>query len=223
MLLAAAAVALTASTTSAQTQFLDGNASGFGVNVGLINGEASTGFGGEVSLSSNGLFDLGVGLNRYSIDDEEMGLTELSALGVAPRVNVHLMRQSKAVPFSVMATGSYEWVSYSGDLLDDLDVDMTGASYDFGGALYTRFALNPVLDLVPSVAVRHVENKIETEDALGAAVSRDDTGTTFSVTPSLGFKLGPVNILNLNPTLEFGDNRETKFELSLGLAIPTGM
>lgn len=217
---AAAALATVATLPAeAQTKFLTGASTGFGVDAGGFTMEEASGFGGGISLAANGLFDVGLGANRYSFNEGFAG-QDLTAYGVVPSAAVHIVKPSASRPLGLTVAGSYEWITYADDVLDDADVDMKGSFYTLGGGLYSKFRVSSVVDVLPTLHVQHRAATVEQEDPLGNALSSDKTGTDFSFTPSVGFSLGPVNVLHLDPTVTVNDRKETSFKVSMGFALP---
>ena len=211
--------ALIAPTASAQSKYLGGGTTGLGFDIAALALDGGSGFGGSAGFSVAGVLDLGLGVKRYSFD-EQAGAVDVAAVGIVPSAGLTIRPKNGLLPIGLTLNVSYEWVTFTDDFLDDLQIDMTGSFVSIGGGIWGQMRLSSMFDLYPTVNVSHRESILETTDPLGNGLSSEETGTEVAVTPALGLSLGPVSILSLNPTVTVSDARSPTYEVSVGIALP---
>ncbi len=218
--LAATLAVLTVSTTAlGQGVFIN---NGLGVNGDFLSYEGTNTYGGSIGYVHRGIVEAGVGVSRWS-DDEE-GL-EVNATSVVPYVGVYPLRQTNGMPVSVRLGSSLAFHSFGGDAFDELDefeFDMSGRTWTSGAQVFRGFPVSPKFSLIPAVGAEYVRSTIEikTVDIEGDPfeLTETDDGFLFRAGVSGAFSLKTRNVVTLTPAFILSDQGDTAFGLTIGLA-----
>jgi hypothetical protein len=193
----------------AQGLYLPNQTSGIGVAADVDYNQDAFGFGLGAGYSWKAFIDGGAFVHRYGYSTPEAGV---SAIGVQPYVNVHLLRQSDRLPFSVAANGNFQYLFYS----TDTDTrDISGYSFFLGGSAYRRFVASETTSISPQLALGYQFQ--HTRGAVGLfKLSPDDGGFLLRIATAFGFQSrdgGPI--WGLNPFMTLDTNYVT-FGLTFG-------
>jgi hypothetical protein len=189
----------------AQGLYLPSDKSGVGAAAGVSLNEESIALSLGGGYSWRSFIDGGVFLHRYEYD--EVTSANVTAIGVQPYVNVHLLKQSDTVPLSVAVMGNFQKFFFS-ERDDQLDIN--GYSLFGGGSVYRRFGLSPTVSMTPQavlgIGFRH---RTGTAGAFGT-VKTDEPGGVFQLATNFGYQSVGSNsrLWVLNPYLAY-DNALT--------------
>jgi hypothetical protein len=219
MALLVAGIVTPATDAAAQGMFLDKGTSGFGFGAGYQTNEDVSGYSLTAGGSAKGTLDLGMSIGRLSFDQHQY-MDDLKATAISPFLRVHAIKQSESIPFSFSFGASYEWDSYSSDMLEKTEVEMKGSAYSFGGSLYSTIPMSFSVELVPTVGITYTEAKVEFEDSFGESISADGDVTTYSFGLNLSLRLPENRKFILGPGAAVNDENTT-FTFSIGFVFPT--
>jgi len=113
-------------------------------------------------------------------------------------------------------SGSYSRLGFSGDILDDLNVDIRGKSWSFSGSLLGVFK-NEHARLIPSIGVTHTRTSL-TFKALRQSESSDDSATSLDAGFSLVFDSEDGTAFHIGPGVSVTEEGTT-FSLSIGIGV----
>ncbi len=202
-----------------QGVFLDKGVSGFGIGAGFGTNEDVTSFGGSVGYSFNGIFDIGLDINRFSFDQKLLG-DDLSAITISPSVAFHALKQNENIPVSISLGAGYDYQKYSNDALDALNIDMTGGFFSIGASIFGYFKVAPSMKIQPALGVTYVTGEMKLEDDAGNSETSDDNTTVFGLGISLVFVISHKNVLAITPRINFTEDN-TSFVLNFSFILPT--
>ncbi|HXU80807.1 MAG TPA: hypothetical protein VN914_05385 [Polyangia bacterium] len=208
-------VTAAAGAAHAQGLYLPNQTSGIGVIAGVDYNQDAFGVGLGAGYSYKAFIDGGIVVHRYGFTTSE---ANLSAIGVQPYVNVHLLRQSDTIPVSLAAVGSYQQYFYS---IDVDNRDLSGYGFFLGGAGYRRFGLSETVSVTPQATLGYDFRHTRGGQGL-LKVDRDDGGLMLQLAANLGFQsAGGGTIWGLNPFMTVDTNYVT-FGLAFGATFPVG-
>ena len=199
---------------SAQGFYLDDQQEGFGAALGASTNDDATTLSLLAGYSFKGFIDAGTFLHRYSFDDT--GPLDLTAIGLNPYVNVHLLRQNDSLPVSVAAMGNVQKLFFSSDA-DGLD--MSGWSMFLGGAVYRKIVLTDRFFMSPQATLGFAHTSVTTE-VQGLGENTEGEGTLFfQLAGNLGIRDDSGRIWAINPFLSIDEDNAT-FGLFAGIVLP---
>lgn len=195
-------VTAAAGAARAQGLYLPDRTSGLGVAAAVSANDDFTTFSLGAGYSYKAFIDGGVFVNRLGLSSDS---PKVSAIGVQPYVNVHLLRQGDSMPISVAATGNFQKYFYS---TDDESRDISGYSFFLGGSAYRRFGLSDVISVTPEATLGY--SFIHTTGLAGVTkLSRDDGSLLFQLAANLAYRAGDGPIWALNPYMAVDANYVT--------------
>lgn len=189
-----------------QGAYLERGQSGIDIGAGFsTTDDGNDYFWGNVGYSVSGIFDFGISVGRLNYD-EKLFNSDLSATVISPNITVYALKQNDDIPLSFAIGAGYEWVSYSNDVLNDYNIDMTGWAFSVGGSLFGYFQASNSFRIQPSVSFSYVTAEIKLEDSYGNEESEKDDTTVFSLALGLAFNTSPKNILVISPRVGISEN-----------------
>ena len=198
----------------AQGLYLPNQTSGIGVVAGVDYNQDAVGVALGAGYSYKAFIDGGVVVHRYGYTTSE---ANLSAIGVQPYANVHLLRQTDTIPVSVAAMGSFQQYFYS---VDAANRDVKGYSFFAGGAAYRRFGLGETVSVSPQATLGY--NFTHTSGASGLIKrGHDDGGLLFQAAANFAYQVGGGTIWGINPFMTV-DTTYVTFGLAFGATFPMG-
>jgi len=205
--------------SQAQSVFIESGKSAVGVSADGVLGSNAAGFGVGFGYSVSGMLDLGLGIGRLTYDDDELG-TDLNEMVWGPSVGVYLMKQSAYIPLSIGLGGSFSRSKVSGDVLDLLDLELTGTYWSVGGNVSRLVHLSEQTDFVPAFGISHTKSKAKLRDDFGHSVSGKSGNTSFTVGFAYAFAMADGSKMYLHPAVSFGDDDPT-FSFTVGFLADT--
>jgi hypothetical protein len=208
-------VTAAAGAAHAQGLYLPDQTSGIGVAAAVSANDDAFAVSLGAGYSYKAFIDGGLFVNRYGFSTDA---PKVSAIGVQPYVNVHLLRQSDGMPISVAATGNFQKLFYS---TDDDTRDISGYSFFLGGSAYRRFGLSDTVSISPQATLGY--DFSHTRGAVGLfKTSRDDGSLLLQLAANLGYQaVGGGPIWALNPYMSVDTNYVT-FGAIFGATFPIG-
>jgi hypothetical protein len=208
-------VTASAGVARAQGLYLPDQTSGIGVAAAVSANDDAFAVSLGAGYSYKAFVDGGIFVNRYGFTNDA---PKVSAIGVQPYVNVHLLRQSDGMPVSVAASGNFQKYFYS---TDDDSRDIDGYSFFLGGSVYRRFGLSDTVSVAPQVTLGY--DFIHTRGAAGLfKLSRDDGSLLLQLAANLAYQaVGGGPIWALNPYMSVDTNYVT-FGAIFGATFPLG-
>jgi hypothetical protein len=194
----------------AQALYLPNATSGIGVAAGASTNDDATALSVGVGYSHKSFIDGGVFVHRYGYDAAEM-----SAIGIQPYANVHLLRQSETIPLSLAAIGSFQKLFFT--VADDAQ-PANGWSFFVGGSAYRHFDLSNTMSVTPQATLGF--NFAHTTGTRGLIKrSADDSTLALQLNGNLGYRDGGGRIWALNPYMAIDADYVT-FGALLGATFP---
>jgi hypothetical protein len=201
-------------TAAAQGLYLPNDTSGIGVAAAASANDDATIFSLGAGYSWKAFLDGGAFVHRYGFS---IDAPKVSAIGVQPYVNVHLLRQSDSIPVSLAATGNFQKYFYS---TSDDTRDMDGYSFFLGGSAYRHFGLSQLVSVTPQATLGY--NFTHTRGAGGLFKLGHDDGTLLlQLAANLAYQANGGPIWGLNPYMTVDSNYVT-FGAILGATFPIG-
>ena len=194
----------------AQGLFLPNATSGIGVAAGVSTNDDTTDFSLGLGYSYKTFIDGGVFVHRYGFDAPDM-----SAIGIQPYVNVHLLRQSDTIPLSLAAVGSFQklFITVPADAQP-----ASGWSFFVGGSAYRHFDLSNTMSITPQATLGfNFDHSTGTRGLIKRAA--DDSTIALQLNGNLGYRDGGGRIWTLNPYMAFDADYVT-FGALLGATFP---
>lgn len=202
-----------------QGAYLERGQSGFGIGGRFSTNEDVTGIGGSVGYSVNGIFDFGIGVESFSFDQKLLG-SDLSATVISPSITFYALKQNDEIPLSFAIGAGYDWQTYSNDVLDDFNIDMTGGFFSVGGSLFGYFKASESFRIQPSVGFTYVTGEVKLEDSNGNEETDKDDTTVFGLGIGLAFNTSPKNIFVISPRVGISEGT-TSFGIGLSFIFGT--
>ena len=202
-----------------QGAYLERGQSGFGIGAGFSTNEDVTGIGGRVGYSVNGIFDFGIIVESFSFDQKLLG-ADLSATVISPSITFYAIKQNDEIPLSFAIGAGYDWQTYSNDVLDDFNIDMTGGFFSVGGSLFGYFNASESFRIQPSIGFTYVTGEVKLEDSNGNEETEKDDTTVFSLGLGLAFNTSPNNIFVISPRVGISEGT-TSFAVGLSFIFGT--
>jgi hypothetical protein len=207
-------VTMVSGAAAAQGLYLPDRTSGIGVSAAASANDDATIFSVGAGYSWKAFLDGGAFVNRYGFSIDNPSVT---AIGLQPYVNVHLLRQSDVMPFSVAATGNFQKYFYSTDA-SNRDID--GWSFLLGGSIYRRFAASETFSVTPQATLGYTFT--HTRGAVGLIkLAPNDGSFLFQIAGNLAYQAGGGTIWALNPYMSVDANYVT-FGAVFGPTFPIG-
>lgn len=178
------AVLFAAAPASAQVSiWLQRGVSGFGFGTGVFLGNDATTLTIGGGYSYQGWIDFDLTLGYRIFDEEIFDPLEVVEYSLAPSVQFHPLKQSKAIPISLAITAG---ASFSALGSDDFIGDAGGGSYGVSGgvSVYRFFRLAESFGMIPAAAFNVAYSHVYLTDVDGEDVELDDpnaTGISLSV------------------------------------------
>jgi hypothetical protein len=207
---------LLTSVPNANAQFGPYIEKGFGFGAGFSSSENTTQLGASAGYVFVPAFEIGVGVSRSSSDE-----TDVTTTSVGPFVAVYPVRQSNDFPLSVYLGGSYSFVSFAGDAIDQLEdqgVDLSGNVIGVQVGVYRSFDASDTFKIIPYAGVGYSRQNTEAS-GFGESESNSEETTYFTVSGSLLFETSETTHFALTPSASFGDE-DSSFGISASLALP---
>jgi len=201
-------LALVCSSTYGQGAYLERDQNGFGIGAGFSTNDDVTGIGGSVGYSVNGIFDFGIGVESFSFDQKLLG-ADLSATVISVSITFYAIKQNDESPISFAIGAGYDWQTYSNDVLDGFNIDMSGGFFSVGGSLFGYFNGSESFRIQPSVGFTYVTGEVKLEDSNGNEETEKDDTTVFSLGIGIAFNTAPNNIFVISPRVGISEGTTT--------------
>ena len=163
----------------AQSHLFGDGQSGAGLAANLESGEDYTMVGATFGYTVNGRIDFGLSFGRASFDESEYG-EDFSATQIAPYANATIVRPTAQSPVGVILQGAYGKTSFSGDVLDNQQWDLSSVGLSAGGVLYLELEASPEVKVYPALGVGYSSVTSTIEDQANNSVDEEVTDTLFS-------------------------------------------
>ncbi len=162
----------------------------------------------------SGIFDIGVGVGIANLKDDSDDYFDLS--GTELDFGAFYNHKSEELPFNVKVGGAYGSGSFSGDVLDDLDWEVTFKLSQFGGGVYKNILKSDTYQIIPFADfwVVNVETTIE-DTYYNDSDSDSDSFNSFNFGVGILMSSGLI----LEPSVSQTDG-ETEINLSIGYLLP---
>lgn len=184
--------------------------------IGVTSFDGGTSVGATGSYVFSPLIEAKVSAYRSSYDD-----SEVTATGVGPALTVYPVRQSPDIPVSVALSGSYAFVSYSGDYIDNLEergTDVSANSYSVDGSIFRVFEATPKLRIVPSVNVGYQNFQTEFSTSTDSEVNTED-GVGFGAAAIVLFQTSETMYFTVTPNVSVYEG-DTSYGIAAAIALP---
>lgn len=169
-----------------QSAYLDDGQSGFKFDAGISTSENINGINGAVGFSSSGVLDFGLSISRLKSDEYYYEYGELKAISLSPVIRYLPLKQNDKTPLSLSVEARYNYISYSGSVLSDNNLKMTGNYYSLGGELFGLFKISN-FKIKPTIGALYSEGSITLKDNEENEISSDDVSTQIILGGALVF------------------------------------
>jgi hypothetical protein len=176
-----------------QGAYLEKGKNGFGIGAGFSTNEDVAGIGGSIGYSVYDFFDFGIGVSSYSFDQQLLG-SDLSTTVISTSITSYPLKQNDEIPLSFAISVGNNWQTYSNDVLDDNDIDMTGDFFSIGGSLFEYIQVSNSFRIQPSVSFSYVTGETKIKDSYGNKESEEDDTTVFGLGLGFAFNTSSNNI-----------------------------
>jgi len=163
----------------AQSHLFGDGQNGAGLAANLESGEDYTMVGATFGFTVNGRIDFGLSFGRASFDESEFG-EDFSATQFAPYANATIVRPTSQSPVGVIIQGAYGKTSFSGDVLDFQQWDLSSVGLSAGGVLYLELEASPEVKVYPALGVGYSSVTTTLEDQANNSTDEEVTDTLFS-------------------------------------------
>jgi hypothetical protein len=199
-----------------QSEFLPSGQSGIQASAGFLSNSEASGFYGGLGYSFSGNFDIGFSVGRYGYDNSFYD-ENLSAIALSPYFNFLPVKQSGQIPVSISLGAAFERSTFSSDILDLADLDMTGDYFSFGSSLFTNITVSEAMIIQPGLGVTYITGVTKLKNP-NESISETNNATLFSLRTSLIFNNSERNSFVMSPSVSFSEDL-TSFGLSLSYII----
>lgn len=207
---------LCTNTAFSQGSYLKKGNSGVGLGFGFSSNSDVSGITAKIGYSSSGIFDVGLSLGRYTLDD-----LDLNAISIVPSLTFYAIKQEPGkFPLSISFGMAYERDSYSGDALKQLDWDMHGDYLLLGFNIFGNINSTSLTTFQPYGSISYITGTTKISDSYGNSESEDNNATSFGFGISMFFETSPRSIIGISPGISISEDNTT-FSITVGVIIPT--
>lgn len=187
-----------------QAAYLEPDQRGYAVSAGFASNEYATGFFGSFGFSPSGRFDFAFSVGSVNYEGSLFG-SSLSAISLSPSVTIYPIKQSDDNPVSLAIGASYEWQSYSHDMLTRANVDMNGRVLSLGAGLLAYFWISNSVRIIPSVSAAYLMGEISLTNEYGSQYSDSDNATAIGIEMSFVFGTSFQNNFAVSPMISISE------------------
>lgn len=197
---------------ASQAILLDRGQSGTNIGVGFLGIDKQSTIYGGVGYSPNGVLNIGFNIGKSTIENVD----DYGEFFVLPYLEYFFIKENNEIPISVGAGIGYQRTTDTGDLFEDLGLDLTANS--FTGRIIITKNINAAekMRLVPFLEAQYGSTNVTITDGVDKESSTDDS---FRV--SIGL-IGAVkvenNYFNIAPKIIF-DKNNTGFSMFISYNI----
>lgn len=199
--------------TDAVAQFGTYTETGFGLGGEFSAGGTASMVGVKAGYVLGPTFEVGGALSRRTFEG-----VDLTATRVGPYAAYYPIQEADGYPFSILMRGSYSYVRFSGERVDDFQQDGgsdTGNRFRFEIGAFPPLDVSDSLQLFPYLGVSYA---LRTE--ADAYDSREElTGLNFRLLAQ--YETGGSVSVVVAPTAFVGDNDVSRFGGSVALVFST--
>ncbi|MBD3196426.1 MAG: hypothetical protein GF317_15310 [Candidatus Lokiarchaeota archaeon] len=199
-----------------QGRYIEKGQNGFGISGGFSSNKDAKGFGGNIGYSISGILDLGFSYSRSTTNDEP----KIYSDDISPSINIHILKQSINVPISFSMGAKYIKSYYSGDFLDDYDLELNSSGFVIGGEIAGKIPIDKDFAVMPSFGISYYSYSAEIKDQYGNSAEDDDSVTDFIFELPLIFYVGSKNLFCISPGLSMDEDYNTFF-VNLSFIVPS--
>ncbi len=197
---------LLAGTRSASAQvsiWLKKGVSGAGVGALFAYNEDQTTYGINGGYSVRGFIDLDLTIAYLDFPSDPLP-DDLVGVAIAPRVEVHPLKQGEGMPISLGIGGGITGFGYSSDELEARDAELQGFNYNADVSLYRFFKLSSNFGVTPALGAGFVHSEV-TLTQFGNEDTATDDAFTFQAATYLAFLDPNGHIWGIAPQVNIGD------------------
>lgn len=212
----------------AQGIFLQQGSSGFGVQGGFVASEDATGLGAAIGYSFFGRVDLALTMERATASDERIE-GDLSAIGVAPSLTIHLIKTDNPKQFSIALGGGYERVFFSADVIDQNIGGIESVHADLfaiGVQFYRGRDISKKVNLFPEISFGYSVSQLIFEFIDGSSQAESEKWASSAFGMNVAIKNDSGNTLFITPSISLSgigtNDSDFAFSLMLGYIFLTG-
>jgi hypothetical protein len=201
-----------------QGEFLKKGKTGFGIEADYALSDCTSGFAAGFGISIRGIFDVQFGVGTLSFPEEDFG-NDFKALVLSPGITIHVLKQSEKIPISLSVTASYSHSKFSGDMLKDYNLEMTGSDIDAGLGVYRQFRMGSKAAIMPTIDAFYSHTKATVSNNQGQSEDDSDEFVSFIFSLPFVLNLPKEYVLFLTPQIGYG-NETTAFGIAIGTVLP---
>lgn len=155
---------LNSNSTFSSKLFDKGN-SGTSLSGRIFSGDKFYGYEISFGFSINGVFDIGLGISRYSFDNpDSLDNFDLKGISLFPSISYHLLKQSENTPVSIAIGISYKIDFYSSQFLKDQHPhrppDMSASGISYGSIVYSTAKMSDSFQIMPELGIIYDSNNL---------------------------------------------------------------
>jgi hypothetical protein len=183
--------------------WLQKGVSGAGAAALVAYNEDQTTYGVNLGYSVQGYLDLDLTVAYLEFPDDELP-ADLIGLALAPRVELHPLKQGPGMPISVGIGAGATAFGYASDELERQDDELSGWNVNGDVSLYRFFKLAPRFGITPAVGGGFVHSELTLTQSGSESTATDDA-FTFQVATYLAFLDASGRIWGVAPTVAIGE------------------
>jgi hypothetical protein len=189
--------------------------SGFGAEAGLEVEDQLTDFVVYGGYSHRGVLELNLALHYVVFDDVD-DITDMTAVGIAPAIHYHPLKQSASMPISLGLDAELLGVSASSPEFEQAGVTLTGVQGTLGASVYRFIRLAPNIGVSPSAGLRFSRSVLTAQDEFDEEILRQtDNTVSLVLRGNFAFLDSRGTIYGLTPSLAVGEG--VAFGLMFGM------
>jgi hypothetical protein len=206
-------VGLTGSASAQVSIWLKKGVSGAGVAGLFAYNEDHTTYGINGGYSVRGFLDLDLTLAYLDFPTDPLP-EDLVGIALAPRVELHPLKQGPGMPISLGVGGGVTVFGFSSDEFEARDIEIESFNYNADVSLYRFFKLSSNFGVTPAVGAGFVHSEV-TLTQFGDEETSTDDAFSFQAATYLAFLDPNGNIWGIAPQVSIGET--TTFAVRAGL------
>ena len=165
---------------SAQGKYLKSETNGVCFSGGYAKDDLSGALNFELGYSLHGFTDIGLAYSRVALDDASSLIGNFYGLNL----NLHLIKQSPAVPVSFLISTSYSLGGYSSNFLEENNSEIEVSAFSFGGTFYGVLSKGHQIEMMPELGLSYT---MASAEIVNSDASVDKSGASMYMSISLIF------------------------------------
>lgn len=155
--------------------WLQKGTSGAGAAAVFAYNEDQTTYGGNFGYSIRGFLELAITVAFLTFPNDGELPDDLVGLALAPRIELHPLKQGPGMPVSVGLGGGITGFGYSSEELDRMNVELRGNNINADASIYRFFKLASRFGVTPSLGAGYVRSSVTLTQGSSETTDTDDS------------------------------------------------